>query len=50
LKLSISEARYELELLDIVMNLDFTKPKGKAKQLANELGLDINDPSLIEGF
>ncbi len=32
------------------MNLDFTKPKGNAKKLADELGLDILDPQLIEGF
>jgi len=32
------------------MNLDFTKPKGKALKMANDLGLDINDPILINEF
>jgi len=32
------------------MNLDFTKPKGKAKKMADDLGLDINDATLIQEF
>ena len=32
LKKSLQDAKYEIELLDVVMNLDFTKPKGKAKK------------------
>jgi len=32
------------------MNLDFSKPKGKAKQMADELGVDITDPSLVSEF
>jgi len=32
------------------MNLDFSRPKDKIKKLAGELGLDINDPTLIGEF
>lgn len=50
LKQSLSEARCEIEMLDMVMNLDFTRPKGKAKQKADEMGLDLTDPQIIKEF
>lgn len=51
LKKQLIEAKkYEIELLDIVMNLDFTRPKEKMIKLANELGIDIKDPILIGEF
>ena len=47
LKMQLQQARYEIELLDIVMNLDFTRPKGKAKQMAEEMNIDMTDPKIL---
>ena len=32
------------------MNLDFTRPKPKAKELAMEMGIDLTDPVVIGEF
>ena len=50
LRTSLQQARYEIEMLDWVMNLDFTRPKPKAKELAMEMGIDLTDPVVIGEF
>lgn len=50
LKTSLQQARYEIEMLDCVMNLDFTKPREKAKMMADEMGIDLTDPVVIGEF
>lgn len=50
LKSSLEQARYEIEMLDCVMNLDFTKPRPKAKEMASEMGIDLTDPVVIREF
>lgn len=50
LKSSLQQARYEIEMLDCVMNLDFSKPRAKAKDLAMEMGIDLTDPVVIREF
>ena len=50
LKTSLQQARYEIEMLDCVMNLDFTKPRAKAKEMALEMGIDLTDPVVIGEF
>lgn len=50
LKTSLQQARYEVEMLDCVMNLDFERPKEKAKAMADEMGIDLTDPIVIEEF
>lgn len=50
LRTSLQQARYEIEMLDCVMNLDFTRPKAKAKELALEMGIDLTDPVVISEF
>lgn len=32
------------------MNLDFNRPKPKAKELAMEMGIDLTDPVVISEF
>ena len=32
------------------MNLDFSRPKPKAKELAMEMGIDLTDPVVITEF
>ena len=32
------------------MNLDFTKPRPKAKEMASEMGIDLTDPVVIREF
>lgn len=36
LKQHLKDVRIELELMDLVMNLDFSKPKEKLRKLAEE--------------
>ena len=50
LRTSLQQARYEIEMLDWVMNLDFNRPKPKAKELAMEMGIDLTDPVVISEF
>lgn len=50
LKNSLEQARYEIEMLDSVMNLDFTKPRAKAKEMADEMGIDLTDPVVVQEF
>jgi hypothetical protein len=50
LKTSLQQARYEIEMLDCVMNLDFTKPRAKAKAMADEMGIDLTDEVVISEF
>ena len=50
LKHKLQEARYEIEMLDAVMNLDFTRPKEKNRLEALEQGVDLTDPRVIEEF
>lgn len=50
LKKSLEQARYEIEMLDSVMNLDFSKPRSKAKQMSDEMGIDLTDPIVIQEF
>lgn len=32
------------------MNLDFTRPKEKARKQAEEVGLDLTDPQVVAEF
>mmetsp|Transcript_12625 Transcript_12625/g.11169 ORF Transcript_12625/g.11169 Transcript_12625/m.11169 type:complete len:133 (-) Transcript_12625:30-428(-) len=37
-------------MLDSVMNLDFTKPRPKAKEMSEEMGIDLTDEVVINEF
>lgn len=50
LQTNLEHAKYEIEMLDCVMNLDFSKPKEKAKREAKEMGIDLADPAVIREF
>jgi cation transport ATPase len=48
--MKILEAMFAKEHLSHVMNLDFTKPKQKMKDMATKNNIDLNDPAVIEEF
>lgn len=50
LKKQLQEARYEIEVLDIVLNLDFKRPRKKAMEEAEKNGIDLHDPLVIAEF
>ena len=50
LKHKLQEAQYEVELLYVVMNLDFNKPKEKQRKDALEKGVDLTDPRIVSQF
>jgi len=49
-KKSLQHARYEIEMLDCVMNLDFERPRPKAQEMALEMGIDLTDEVVIREF
>lgn len=50
IKKSLQHARYEIEMLDCVMNLDFERPRPKAQEMALEMGIDLTDEVVIREF
>ena len=32
------------------MNLDFKNPRGKAKKMADDMGIDLTDPKIVREF
>ena len=50
MKIKIKETKYAKEHLKLVMNLDFTKPTEKMKELARNNNINCDDPVVIEEF
>ena len=50
IKKKLEETRYAKEHLKHVMNLDFSRPTEKMKNLAKEHNIDLTDPAVIEEF
>lgn len=50
IKKKLEETRYAKEHLKHVMNLDFSRPTEKMKNLAKEHNIDLTDPGVIEEF
>ena len=50
LKDQLKEARYEVEMMELTMNMDFSKPKPGALEDAKKQGLDLTDPLVIAEF
>jgi len=44
------EVKKSKDHLEMVMNLDFSKPTPKMREMAEKLGVDLKDPSLISEF
>ena len=50
MKEKIKETKYAKEHLRLVMNLDFTKPSQKLKDMAKENKIDLTNPSVLNEF
>lgn len=50
IKKKLEEALYAKEHLIHVMNLDFTRPTAKMRDMALKNNIDLNDPNVIEEF
>ena len=50
IKQKIKEMKFAKEHLTLVMNLDFTRPTQKMKDMAENAGIDLKDPKIIEEF
>lgn len=46
----LREIKYAKEHLVHVMNLDFTRPTDKMKQMALKANINLSDPNVIEEF
>ena len=40
----MTDAKCEIEMLDMVMNLDFSRPRPQAMEQAKAQGIDLTDP------
>ncbi len=50
IRLKLEEALFAKEHLFHVMNLDFSKPTAKLREMARKNKIDLNDPQVIEEF
>ena len=50
MKANIKELKFAREHLIRVMNLDFTRPTEKMKNMAENANIDLKDPKVIEEF
>lgn len=50
IRLKLEEALFAKEHLFHVMNLDFSKPTSKLREMARKNKIDLNDPQVIEEF
>jgi len=50
IKQKIKEMKFAKEHLILVMNLDFTKPTQKMKEMAVKANIDLKDEKIIEEF
>lgn len=50
MKEKIKETKYAKEHLKLVMNLDFTKPTEKMKEMARKNNIDCDNPQVIQEF
>jgi len=50
MKKKIQEVMYSKEHLSQVMNLDFSKPTQKMKEMSLKYNIDLKDPSIIDEF
>ena len=50
MKIKVEEARFAKEHFKMVMNMDFSKPTSKMRKMAEEHGIDLTDPKVIEEF
>ena len=46
----IRETIYAREHLRLVMNLDFTKPTDKMREMAQKNNINVNDPAVIAEY
>ena len=50
MKAKLKEMKFAKEHLIRVMNLDFSKPTQKMKDMAKNANIDLKDPKIIEEF
>ena len=50
IKMRMEEAKFAKEHLYHVMNLDFSKPTAKMRDMAVKHNIDLHDPQVIEEF
>ena len=50
MKKKLAEAKFQREHLIMVMNLDFTKPTDKMKQIAVKTKINLEDERIIDEF